>query len=72
VNADSKDGINIFLSDDDATLKFANFPNVEVSKFVKYKPSSVIVDMFPGEVHKPTITMAGLDNFVWGDLEPEP
>lgn len=28
--------------------------------------------MFPGEVHKPTITMAALDNYIWGEVEPEP
>ena len=71
VNADAKEGINIFVAPDDTRMKFTNFPHVEVSKYQKYKPSSVVIDMYPGEVYKPTITMAALDNYVWGDLEPE-
>ena len=72
VNANAKDGINIFVADDRSDIKFNNFPHVEVSKYVPYKPSSVNIDVFPGETHKPTITMAATDNYVWGDIEPEP
>lgn len=72
VNANAKDGINIFVSDDRSDLKINNFPHVEVSKYVPYKPSSVNIDVFPGEAHKPTITLNQTDNWVLGDIEPEP
>jgi len=45
---------------------------VEVAKYVPYKPSSVNIDLYPGESHKPTVTLAATDNYVWGDIEPEP
>ena len=72
VNADAKDGINIFVAPERTDMKFNNFPHVEVEKYVPYKPSSVNIDVFPGETHKPTITLAATDNYVWGDIEPEP
>jgi len=72
VNADAKDGINLFIGDDDIHMKFNNFPHVSIEKYQCAKPTSVNIDMYPGETHKPTITLGSIDQYKWGDYDPEP
>ena len=73
VNADAKDGINIFVTDERPTIKFNNFPNVEISKHQPVSEQHISVDVYPGETHKPQVTFVKTDNFRWGlfnDEEP--
>lgn len=72
INADAKEGINIFIAEDVSQIKFNNFPNVEISKYQKSKPTTVGIDLYPGWTHKPMVTLTNADNFVWGDTDPEP
>lgn len=69
INADAKDGINIFVTDEKPLIKFNNFNKVEVLKHQPLSQAQIAIDVYPGQVHKPQVTLTKLDNFRWGDFD---
>lgn len=67
----SIDGINIFIDNDEPTMQFNNFPFVEIKKTLPEHEQKIDVEVFPGEVHKPTVTFVNQTNFGWGDISSD-
>ena len=71
IEKDSKDGINIFIDSDEPTIKFNSFDYVEIKKAKHILEKKIDIEVFPGEAHKPIVTLVNQDNFAWGDIEDE-
>ena len=71
MDKDAKDGINVFIDENQPTMQFNNFDYVEIKKAKHILEKKIDVEVFPGEVHKPIVTFVNQDNFAWGDIEDE-